>query len=60
MPRATCPECGYVVQVSGKPYIGQQVTCEECGARLEVVDLNPLELDWALEEPFDEEEDEAP
>lgn len=58
MPKAICPECGTMVNVGGNPYVGQQVTCPECDALLEVVSLNPLELDWAYEDVDDYEYDE--
>jgi len=32
--------------------MGSQVTCPECDAELEVVWLDPIELDW----PFDDED----
>jgi lysine biosynthesis protein LysW len=34
------------------PKMGQPVLCSACGARLEVVWLDPVELDW----PFDDDE----
>jgi lysine biosynthesis protein LysW len=37
---------------------GETVECEECGAHLEVVGLDPVELDVVEEEDYDEDEDE--
>jgi hypothetical protein len=37
---------------------GQLVDCPECGAELEVVSTNPVELDLAEEEEMDDEEEE--
>ncbi len=34
------------------PKMGQTVRCSTCGAQLEVVWLDPVELDW----PFDDDE----
>jgi alpha-aminoadipate/glutamate carrier protein LysW len=34
------------------------VSCEECGTELEVVGLDPVELDIVEEESYDEDEDE--
>jgi alpha-aminoadipate carrier protein LysW len=34
------------------------VSCEECGTELEVVGLDPVELDIVEEEGLDEDEDE--
>jgi lysine biosynthesis protein LysW len=50
MPRAICPDCDEDVFFSTKPRLGQIVYCSSCDARLEVVEVDPLELDWALED----------
>jgi len=52
MQSAECPQCGNNVQVGSQPTIGKLVKCKECGSELEVVWLDPVELDW----PLDEEE----
>lgn len=52
---AYCPECDTRITFKKQPELGQQVTCRECGEVLEVVELEPLELDWAYDE--DEEDD---
>ncbi|MCI0485500.1 MAG: lysine biosynthesis protein LysW [Blastocatellia bacterium] len=54
MPRGPCPECDAEVQVDEDTDKGDIVECHECGAVLEVVGLDPIELDLAME---DEEED---
>jgi lysine biosynthesis protein LysW len=46
-----CPLCGEKIKVGSKPWIGQEVMCPACDAILEVVELNPLSLDW----PYDDE-----
>lgn len=58
MPYAVCPECDEDILIPGKVRLGQRLVCERCGAQLEVVDLDPIELDWAYEpaEEFDEED----
>jgi len=50
---ATCAECDEEIEVSDRARVGQRVVCPNCGARLEVVSSNPLELD----PDYDEEED---
>jgi alpha-aminoadipate/glutamate carrier protein LysW len=45
MPTAACPECEEKVFVDAEAEQGDIVTCEECGAELEVVGLDPIELD---------------
>ena len=57
---AFCPDCEEPVRVAN-PKLGQRVTCESCGGELEIVEVAPLELDWAYDEPAEdwEEEDET-
>ncbi|MGI9035094.1 MAG: hypothetical protein ACR2GD_03535 [Pyrinomonadaceae bacterium] len=45
MPTAVCPECEEKVYVDAEAEQGDVVACEECGADLEVVGLDPVELD---------------
>ena len=45
MPAAACPECEEKVYVDAESEQGDVVTCDECGADLEVVGLDPIELD---------------
>ncbi|HEY8563216.1 MAG TPA: hypothetical protein VIL74_22755 [Pyrinomonadaceae bacterium] len=45
MPTAVCPECDEEVYVDADSEQGDTVTCDECGAELEVVGLDPIELD---------------
>lgn len=53
---AICPSCGDDIKLPSHLKIGQKVTCPSCDADLEVIDLNPVELDWAYdEEDWDEE-----
>lgn len=50
---ATCPECGSSLELDYDVVEGEIVECEDCGAELEVVSSNPLELDLAPEEEED-------
>jgi lysine biosynthesis protein LysW len=54
---ATCPGCDEDIQIAGRARLGQTIICNRCGARLEVIAVNPLELDWAFDESEDLEED---
>jgi alpha-aminoadipate carrier protein LysW len=58
MPRGTCPECDADVQVDEDTDKGDVVECDDCGVQLEVVGLDPIELDLAVEEEEDDWEDE--
>ena len=54
MPSGNCPECEAEVHVDDDVEKGDLINCEECDTLLEVVGLDPIELDIA---PEDEEED---
>jgi len=54
---AACAECDEEIEVSDRVRVGQQVVCSNCGARLDVVSTNPLELDPAYDEDDDWEDD---
>lgn len=45
MPNANCPECDEEVYVDAESEQGDVVSCDECGADLEIVGLDPIELD---------------
>ena len=45
MPIGTCPDCEGEVHVDPDVDKGEVVSCEECGIDLEVVGLDPVELD---------------
>jgi alpha-aminoadipate carrier protein LysW len=44
-----CPECAADVPVSADAMQNELIACPECGAELEIVSLNPVELDLAPE-----------
>lgn len=54
---SACPDCNAEIRFRKSPHLGQLVTCYNCQTSLEVVRRNPLELDWAFDGPFDEDED---
>lgn len=58
MPATACPECEEKVFVDAESEQGDIVTCEECGSELEVVGLDPVELDLYEEKGgFDDADD---
>jgi alpha-aminoadipate carrier protein LysW len=64
VPLGTCPECEAEVHVDTDADKGDAVTCEECATQLEVVGLDPVELDIVEddlddEDDFDDEDEEA-
>lgn len=49
MPEINCPECENPLKIKSRLRQGQHLTCRRCDASLEVVSLNPLEIDFAEE-----------
>ncbi len=60
MPTTACPECSEDVYVDADSEQGDIISCDECGTELEIVGLDPIELDIYEEanaaDPADEEE----
>ena len=53
-----CPSCDAVIDVDEDELDeGETLTCDECGAGLTVVGLDPLELEPTDEEEEDEDEE---
>lgn len=57
MPAAKCPECDEEVFVDADLEQGDFVECDECGASLELVGMDPIELDVRHDTEDDEEEE---
>ncbi len=57
MPTTACPECSEEVFVDAESEQGDIVSCDECGTDLEIVGLDPIELDVS-EEDFADSDDE--
>ena len=47
---AECPSCGEKVFFVRTPRLGQYVDCQYCEEELEVIDLEPILLDFPLDE----------
>lgn len=60
MPTTACPECSEDVYVDADSEQGDVVSCDECGTDLEIVGLDPIELDIHedAEDDFKEDADE--
>lgn len=58
MPLAVCPECNAEIHVDDDVDKGDRVACEECDVSLEVVGLDPIELDLAPEDDDEYSDDE--
>ena len=44
---AYCLNCARRIYLGKRPWAGQAVFCDRCGADLEVTRVHPLELEWA-------------
>lgn len=51
-----CPECDNPIDVNEELDQGETLECEECGAELEVVSTDPLELVAVEGEGYDDED----
>ena len=60
MPTTACPECREDVYVDAESEQGDVISCDECGTNLEIVGLDPIELDVHEEDDADDfKEDDA-
>jgi alpha-aminoadipate carrier protein LysW len=46
---ATCPECAAELDLAPDLELGEILVCADCGAELEVMGLDPVEVDLAPE-----------
>ena len=44
------------VAIGSHPVLGKVIRCDGCGAELEIVWLDPIELDWPLIDDDDSDE----
>ena len=58
MPTGTCPEWEAEVRVDTDVDKGEIVDCDDCGLQLEIVGLDPVELDIVEEEDDDDDDEE--
>jgi alpha-aminoadipate/glutamate carrier protein LysW len=55
---AVCPECEGVIDVEDEEVEeGETLDCPECGAELEIVSTNPVELNLITDEENEDEEE---
>jgi lysine biosynthesis protein LysW len=52
-----CPDCDSRIRFHKPLKIGQIVNCPECDQRLVVEQLDPLRVDWALDDDYDDFDD---
>lgn len=54
---AACPECRTAIDVEDDVEEGQTLDCPECGAELQVVNTDPVELEEVSDDEEEEEEE---
>ena len=53
-----CVECGEDFALSSAIQIGQEIACPECGTWMEVLEVDPVQVDWVYDEPdYEDRED---
>jgi alpha-aminoadipate carrier protein LysW len=54
----TCPECDAAIDIDEEEVEeGQLVDCPECGAELEVVSTNPVQVELVKDDEDDDDEE---
>ena len=46
-----CLGCEREIDLGPSPEVEQRITCPHCGVMLEVIKIDPLELDWIYDGP---------
>ncbi|MGD8624814.1 MAG: lysine biosynthesis protein LysW [Anaerolineae bacterium] len=52
-----CPDCDGKIVLNPHAKLGQKLACPHCEAELEVIGVDPVELDWAYDWSWDEDDD---
>jgi lysine biosynthesis protein LysW len=58
MQKVFCIDCDEQITLNARAKLGQRIVCPHCGTDLEVIGVDPIELDWAYDMSWDEDEDE--
>jgi len=57
--KVECLSCNEEIQIPTKKKIGDLIICTKCAAEMEIVDLEPIQVDWPYyEEDYTGEDDE--
>jgi len=51
----SCIDCQHPLALQSKPVEGEIIVCTHCGVELEVINVEPVELDWLYLEPMERE-----
>ena len=52
-----CPDCDEKIVLNPHFKMGLRFTCSDCDAELEVISVDPVEIDWAYDDSWDDEDD---
>ena len=52
MARTYCPNCDAAISVES-PRVGDTTKCGDCGEELEIISVNPFEVDFPLDDDWD-------
>lgn len=52
-----CPDCDADVVVADNDEVDDLISCDECGSELVITSLNPVTVDLAGEEEYDDDEE---
>lgn len=51
--QATCPVCDAIIELDDNVELNELIVCPDCGSELEVINLDPPELEEAPQEEED-------
>jgi alpha-aminoadipate carrier protein LysW len=57
MGRVYCPDCDEKIVLNPDVELGLRFVCPNCDVELEVISVDPLEIDWAYDDSWDEDEE---
>jgi alpha-aminoadipate carrier protein LysW len=57
MVKVYCIDCEQPITLERQPREGEIIVCPSCGTELEVIGVEPTELDWLYLNPLRSEED---
>jgi hypothetical protein len=52
-----CLLCGEDIYIGHNPHIGSRIICDRCDTQFEIVDLDPVLVDWLYHDDFDDDDD---
>lgn len=58
MARVYCPDCDEKIVLNPHIKLGLKFICPHCDAELEVISIDPVEIDWVYDDSWDEDEEE--